>query len=388
MPEKRDYYDVLGVSKEVSPEELKKAYRKKAVAFHPDRNKDDPSAEDKFKEVGEAYEVLKDPEKRAAYDRFGHAAFSAGMGGGRQTAGGGFHDPFDIFREVFGSGSGRGGGGIFEEFFGQAGGGGRDNRGSDLRYDLEITLPEAVAGTEKEIRFRTQVACESCAGSGAEPGSRIVNCRTCGGRGRVIASSMGGFINVQQTCPTCAGAGQVPEKACSTCGGRGRIPKSRRINLRIPAGIDTGHRLRSSGNGEAGVHGGEPGDLHVFIHVKDHEIFERRGDDLFCEIPIKFTLAALGGSIEVPTLTGNSRRANLKIPAGTQNGTVFRLRERGVPNLRSGQPGDQLVRVFIEVPQKLSADQKDKLEAFAVACGDADNPVEKSFWDKVARLFD
>lgn len=386
MAEKRDYYEVLGVSKDVSAEELKKAYRKKAVAFHPDRNKDDPAAEEKFKEVGEAYEVLKDPEKRAAYDRFGHAAFSAGMGGGRQSGSGGFHDPFDIFREVFGAGSGRGSG-IFEEFFGQ-GGGGRDTRGSDLRYDLEISLAEAVAGTEKEIRFRTHVACDSCDGSGAAAGSRLVNCPTCGGRGRVIASSMGGFINVQQTCPSCGGACQIPEKACPACSGEGRVAKHRRINLRVPAGIDTGQRLRSSGNGEAGLHGGPPGDLHVFIHVKDHEIFERRGDDLFCEIPIKFTLAALGGSIEVPTLTGVSRRASLKIPAGTQNGTIFRLRERGAPNLRTGQPGDQLVRVFIEVPQKLSAEQKDKLEAFAVACGDADNPVEKSFWDKVTRLFD
>jgi molecular chaperone DnaJ len=389
---KKDFYELLGVSKDADAAAIKKAYRKMAVKYHPDKNPGDTEAEETFKQVSQAYEVLKDPDKRAAYDRYGHAAFENGGGGPRGGAGGfgggGFHDPFDIFREVFGGGGGGGAGGIFEEFFGGGGGGGRgrDTRGSDLRYDLEISLIEAVKGAEKEITYHTHVACDHCHGEGAEPGTSRKTCPTCGGSGRVI--SQRGFFQMQQTCPTCGGTGSVVEKPCSKCGGEGRVSKKKKINIRIPAGIDTGFKLRSTGNGEAGVQGGSAGDLYIVIHVKEHEIFQRRGDDLHCEVPIKFTLAALGGTIEVPTLTSESGRANLKIPAGTQNGTTFRLRGRGVPNLHSGHSGDQLIKVKIEVPKKLTAEQRDKLESFAIACGDADEPVEKSFWEKVTRIFD
>jgi len=389
---KKDFYELLGVSRDADANAIKKAYRKMAVKYHPDKNPGDTEAEETFKQVSQAYEVLKDPDKRAAYDRYGHAAFENGGGGPRSGGGfggaGGFHDPFDIFREVFGGGGGGGAGGIFEEFFGGGGGGGRsrDTRGSDLRYDLEISLIEAVKGAEKEITYHTHVVCDRCHGEGAEPGTSRKTCPTCGGSGRVI--SQRGFFQMQQTCPTCGGTGSVVEKPCSKCGGEGRVSKQKKINIRIPAGIDTGFKLRSTGNGEAGVQGGSAGDLYIVIHVKEHEIFQRRGDDLYCEVPIKFTLAALGGTIEVPTLTSESGRANLKIPAGTQNGTTFRLRGRGVPNLHSGHAGDQLIKVKIEVPKKLTAEQRDKLESFAVACGDADEPVEKSFWEKVTRIFD
>jgi len=390
---KADYYELLGVSREASADEIKKAYRKMAVKYHPDKNPGDAKAEETFKQISEAYEVLKDADKRAAYDRYGHAAFEGGAGrsgGGGGYGGGGFHDPFDIFREVFGGGGG-GAGGIFEEFFGGGGGGrggrsGRDMRGADLRYDLEISLIDAVKGADREISYRTHIACDHCNGEGAEPGSSRKTCPTCGGAGRVI--SQRGFFQMQQTCPTCGGSGSIVEKPCSKCGGEGRLPKTKKVNIHIPAGIDTGFKLRSSGNGEAGLQGAPAGDLYIVIHVKEHEIFQRRGDDLFCEVPIKFTLAALGGTIEVPTLTSESGRANLKIPAGTQNGTTFRLRGRGVPNLHTGNAGDQLVKVKIEVPKKLNQEQRDKLESFAIACGDAEEPVEKSFWEKVTRIFD
>ncbi len=379
----QDYYDVLGVGRDASPDEVKKAYRKKAVQYHPDKNRGDAEAEARFKELAEAYEVLKDPEKRAAYDRYGHAAFQGA--GSAPRGGGGFHDPFDVFREVFGAGSG---GSIFEEFFGGGGGaGGQTSRqGSDLRYDLEISLIEAVKGVEKEISYRSLMSCEHCDGSGAEPGSSRTRCGTCGGMGQVTSSR--GFFSIRQTCPACHGAGEVVENPCRSCDGSGRVETNRSIKLKIPAGIDTGYKLRSAGNGEAGIRGAPPGDLYVVIHVKEHDIFERRGDDLYCEIPIKFTLAALGGSIEVPTLSRESGRVSLKIPAGTKDGTVFRLRDRGLPNVHTGRSGDQLVRVFIEVPKKLNAEQKRKLEEFAVACGDADHPMEDSFWEKAKRIFD
>ncbi len=379
---KEDYYELLGVKRDASAEEIKKAYRKKAVQYHPDKNPGNKQAEEIFKKVSEAYEVLEDPDKRAAYDRFGHAAFSQGAGP-RPGAGGftgGFHDPFDIFREVFG-----GGGGIFEEFFGGggAGGGGNGARdGADLRYDLEITLEEAAVGVEKEISFRKLSECEHCGGSGAEPGSRRVTCPTCRGAGQVTTSR--GFFTVRQVCPTCHGAGTRVEKPCQACHGEGRTNQTTKLNVRIPAGVDTGSKLRSVRNGEAGVYGGRPGDLYLVIHVKDHEIFERQGDDLFCEIPIKFTLAALGGTIEVPTLSG---KASLKIPPATQSGTTFRLKGRGMPALRSGQRGDQLVRVHVEVPTRLTAEQRKKLEDFAIACGDADEPVARSFFEKAKKFF-
>src|SRR3954447_7894450 len=302
---KRDYYEVLSVSRTATEEEIKRSYRKLAVKFHPDKNPDDAHAEEKFKELGEAYDVLMDGDKRAAYDRYGHAAFAQGTAAGR----GGFHDPFDIFREVFGAGGGGGmGGGIFETFFGGGAQVDRDGRqrGSDLRYDMQITLEEAAFGVEKEIEVRKLDACAKCDGKGAEPGSRSINCPTCGGRGQVISSR--GFFQVSQTCPRCRGVGQIIEKPCGVCEGEGRVEKMSRIKLKIPAGIAEGSRLRSSRNGEAGIRGGPPGDLYVVIHVKEHEIFQRDEDNLFCDLPVPFSIAALGGEVAVPTLEG---KANL-----------------------------------------------------------------------------
>ena len=379
---KEDYYELLGVSRQATQDELKKAYRKMAVKFHPDKNPGNKEAEEKFKKVSEAYEVLKDDQKRAAYDRYGHAAFSNGGGGG--GAGGPFHDPFDIFSEVFGGGGG--GGSIFEEFFGGGRGGsgnGGAQRGSDLRYDLEIQLEEAAKGVEKEISFRKPVTCSRCNGSGAEPGSSVVTCPTCAGSGQVTASK--GFFSIRQTCTECNGTGKKMEKACTTCSGEGRVNETTKIKVKIPAGVDTGSKLRSANNGEAGAHGGPAGDLYIVVHVADHEIFERQEENLFCRIPIKFTLASLGGTIEVPTLTG---KASLKIPAGTQSGTTFRLKGKGMPSLRGGYFGDQMVRVVIEVPTALTSEQRQKLEEFALACGDADEPVGKTFFDKAKKFFD
>ena len=382
----QDYYELLGVEKGANDEELKKAYRKKAIQFHPDKNPGNKEAEEMFKKVSEAYEVLKDGDKRAAYDRYGHAAFQqAGGAGPRGPAGGGgggFHDPRDIFNDIFGGGGGGGGGGIFEEMFG-GGGGGRDSGrdGSDLRYDLEISLEEAARGLEKEITFRKAVTCERCHGNGAEPGSKKVTCPTCKGHGQVRRS--GGIITFTQTCPTCGGSGQKIEKACTACRGEGRTAKTTKLNVRIPAGVETGSRLRSSGNGEAGMAGGQAGDLYIVLTVREHELFERHGNDLFCEIPIKFTLATLGGALEVPTLFG---KASLKIPAGTQSGTTFRLKGKGMPGLRGGA-GDQLVRVQVEVPQSLTGEQRKILEEYARVSGDADEPMAKSFFDKAKKFF-
>lgn len=382
--QKQDYYDLLGVAKGVTEDDLKKAYRKKAVQYHPDKNPGNKEAEENFKKVSEAYEVLKDPEKRAAYDRYGHAAFQqpgAGPRGGG-GGGGGFHDPFDMFREVFGQGGG-GGGGIFEEFFGGGGGGGGGaGHGSDLRYDLEITLEEAAHGIEKEISFRKLGECQHCHGVGAEPGSKKTTCPTCRGAGQVTTSR--GFFHVRQACPTCHGAGQKFEKPCSKCAGEGRVNETAKINVRIPPGVDTGNKLRSAGNGEAGTQGGSAGDLYIVVHVKEHEVFERQGDDLFCEIPIKFTLATLGGTIHVPTLQG---KASLKIPAGTQSGTTFRLKGRGMPHLRGGASGDQLIRVQVEVPTRLDSEQRKILEEFAKVSGDTDEPMAKGFFDKAKKFF-
>ena len=377
----QDYYELLGVAKGVSDEELKKAYRKKAVQYHPDKNPGNKEAEEMFKKVSEAYEVIKDPEKRAAYDRYGHAAFQQGGGAGPRGPGGGFHDPRDIFSQIFGQDNG-GGGGIFDEMFG--GGGGRDSGrdGADLRYDLEITLEEAAKGLEKEISFRKAVTCERCHGNGAEPGSKKVTCPTCKGHGQVRRS--GGIITFTQTCPTCGGSGQKIEKPCTACRGEGRTAKATKLTVRVPAGVETGSRLRSSGNGEAGMAGGQAGDLYIVLSVRDHELFERHGNDLFCEIPIKFTLATIGGALEVPTLFG---KASLKIPAGTQSGTTFRLKAKGMPSLRGGAAGDQLVRVHVEVPQSLSPEQRKILEEFARVSGDADEPMSKSFFEKAKKFF-
>ena len=373
---KADYYETLGVSRDASADEMKKAYRKLAVKYHPDKNPDDATAEAKFKEISEAYDVLKDDEKRAAYDRYGHDAFQGG-GMGRAGGGGGFHDPFEMFREAFGSG---GGGGIFEEFFG--GGGGRSGgvqKGSDLRYDLEITLEEAAEGTEKEIRYKRAVACVKCSGSGAEPGSGKTTCPTCGGTGQV--SSNRGFISFRQTCPNCNGTGQIIEKPCTDCRGEGRVMDFSTVKVRIPTGVHTGSKLRSAGKGEAGQSGGPAGDLYIVIHVKEHDLFERHEDDLYCELPIKFTLAALGGAIDVPTLFG---KGNLKIPSGTQSGTTFRLRGQGMPHLRGKGQGDLLVRVHVEVPTKLNSSQKKILVDFAEASGD---PAAESSGGKKRKFF-
>ncbi len=371
---KRDYYEVLAVERTATEEEIKRSYRKLAVKFHPDKNPDDPHAEEKFKELGEAYDVLMDAQKRAAYDRYGHAAFAQGTAG----AGGGFHDPFDIFREVFG-----GGGGIFETFFGGGGGGRNDHqRGSDLRYDMQITLEEAAAGAEKEIEVRKLDTCERCHGSGAEAGSHAVNCPMCSGRGQVITSR--GFFQVSQTCPRCRGVGQIVDKPCRDCEGEGRLEKPSRIKLKIPAGIADGSRLRSIGNGEAGIRGGARGDLYVVIHIKEHTVFHRDEDNLYCEVPISFSLAALGGEVPVPTLDG---KAQIKIPAGTQSSQMFKLRGKGIININGRDRGDLLARMIVEVPTKLNAEQKQKLKEFADLMGEENTPLRKSFFDRAKEFF-
>ena len=377
--EKRDYYEVLGVERNAAGEEVKRAYRKLAVKFHPDKNPDDPHAEEKFKELGEAYDVLMDPDKRAAYDRYGHAAFAQGSAG---FGGGGFHDPFEIFREVFGGGGF--GGGIFESFFGGSPGTRSDDRrrGSDLRYDMEIKLEEAAFGAEKTIEIEKLDACEKCHGSGAEPGSRKTSCTTCGGRGQVISSR--GFFHVSQTCPRCHGAGEIIEKPCQECGGEGRVEKLSRIKLKIPAGIREGTRLRSPGNGEAGIGGGAAGDLYVVVHIKEHNIFYREADDLYCDVPIPFSVAALGGEIDVPTLEG---KAFVKVPAGTQSAQMFKLRGKGITNVNGRSHGDLFARLIVEVPSRLNSEQRRKLEEFAALCGEENTPMRKSFFDRAKEFF-
>ena len=379
-----DYYKLLGVEKTATAEEIKKAYRKQAMKYHPDRNPGNKEAEEMFKKVSNAYEVLSDEKKRATYDRFGSAAFeNGGMGAGGMGGGAGFRDAADVFREFFG-GNGSGMGGIFESFFG---GGARgnaeeDRRGSDLRFDLEITLEEAASGVEKTVKYRRHAQCPSCHGSGAAAGTKRKTCPTCKGRGQVVSSN--GFFRMQRPCPNCHGSGSIVEKPCRECGGNGVVTESRTIRKRIPAGVDTGTRLRSVGDGEAGELGGNYGDLYLVIHVRPHELFERDGDNLYCTIPIKFTLAALGGTLEVPTLTG---RAELKIPAGTQNGTTFRLRGMGMPSLRGNGKGDQFVRIEIDVPRNLSGTQKERLAAFAESCGDKEKPVSESWMERFRNFF-
>jgi molecular chaperone DnaJ len=386
--EKRDYYEVLQVSRDADGTVIKKSYRKLAIQYHPDKNPDDPEAEDKFKELGEAYEILMDEQKRAAYDRYGHRAFSQGTGASAGGGGFGGADPFDIFREVFSGGGGGGGGSIFDEIFG--GGGGaragraeRRKRGSDLRYDLQITLEEAANGVEKELKIERLVDCDSCSGSGAKGGSSdIRSCSTCGGVGQVITSR--GFFQVQQTCPDCNGSGESISNPCQECSGEGRTNGSSRIKLKIPAGIMEGGRLRSLGHGDAGRQGGASGDLYVVIHIKEHEVFEREDSNLFCEVPLPFTLAALGGELIVPTLNG---KASIKVPAGTQTNTSFRLREKGLPDLQTGRKGDLLVNVQVEVPVKLTKDQEKLLTQFAETVTEKNHPVGESFFEKAKRFF-
>ena len=377
---KRDYYEVLGIERDASEEEIKKAYRRLAVQHHPDKNAGDKHAEEKFKEVGEAYEALSDPEKRAAYDQFGHAAFDPRRraGSGR---GGGFHDPFDIFREAFG---GAGGGSIFDDLFG----GGRSSnptgpqRGSDLRYDMELGFEEAAHGCEKEISVTKPDVCESCHGSGQEGDSKVRVCPTCSGRGQVVTSR--GIFSIAQPCPRCEGAGRIIEKPCKICHGSGRKDRTTKIKLKIPAGVDPGARLRSSGHGEAGLRGGPSGDLYVVLHVKTHEIFQRDGDDLICDVPISFIQAALGADLEVPTLNG---KAVIKVPPGTQNSTVFRLRGKGIKNVQGHGSGDLHVRATVEVPTHLNAGQRAKLQEFAELCDENVNPISRSFFAKAKSFF-
>ncbi|HEX4882979.1 MAG TPA: molecular chaperone DnaJ [Casimicrobiaceae bacterium] len=378
MANKRDYYTVLGLTRDASDEDLKKAYRKLAMKFHPDRNPDDKSAEERFKEAKEAYEVLTDPKKRAAYDQFGHAGVDgmAGMGGrgGMGPEGfGGFADAFgDIFGEIFGQGrGGRGAGGMY--------------RGADLRYNLELSLEEAAFGTDAKIRIPTLEQCTTCHGSGAKPGTQPKTCATCGGRGEVRVSQ--GFFSIQQTCPTCHGTGKVVTDPCASCEGAGRLRKHKTLSVKIPAGVDQDDRIRLAGEGEAGVNGGPNGDLYVVVQLKQHAVFQREGADLHCEMPISFATAALGGEIEIPTLDG---QAKIKIPPETQTGQVFRLRNKGIRPVRGSVTGDLYCHVAVETPVKLTARQKELLREFeAISQKDpaAHTPRSKGFFDKVREFF-
>ena len=376
-----EYYTLLGIAKSASADELKKAYRKKAMEFHPDRNPGNKEAEEKFKKVSRAYEILSDDGKRKLYDQHGEAAFdpNKGAGAGRGPAGGGFRgtDPRDIFEQMFGGGGGGGFGG-----FGGGASEGQDDAGEDLRVDLKITLEEAAEGVERKIPYRKHVACTKCAGSGAEPGSKKSRCPTCAGQGQVVRSN--GFFQMRQTCPSCGGQGERIDKPCKPCSGEGRTVAESTVSLRIPPGVDTGTKLRSSSNGSAGRRGASAGDLYVYITVSDHQLFERDGDDLACSVPVKFSIAALGGKIVVPKLKG---KTTLNIPAGTQGGTIFRLRGEGMPPLRGSTSGDLLVRVDIDVPKKMTDKEKDALKAYAAACGDEAAPVSESWRAKFKEFF-
>ncbi|MFN3785623.1 MAG: molecular chaperone DnaJ [Thiothrix sp.] len=377
---KRDYYEILGIQKNASDDELKKAFRRLAMKYHPDRNPNNPEAEAKFKEAKEAYEILGDPQKRAAYDQFGHAGVDptvGGFGAGRGGAQGGFGDIFeDIFGDIFGAGrSGRG-----------AGGANRAYRGSDLQYNLELTLEEAVFGTTTDIRVPSMQTCETCNGSGAKPGTYPQTCPTCHGNGQVRIQQ--GFFAIQQTCPHCHGTGKIITDPCPDCHGQGRREKQKTLSVRIPAGVDNGDRVRLAGEGEAGINGGPSGDLYVQVFVKPHPLFQRDGDNLYCEVPIRFTTAALGGELEVPTLDGN--KVNLKIPAETQTGKQFRLRGKGVKSVRSSATGDLICKVVIETPVNLTKRQRellDELDASMHAGGKKHSPQEHGWLDRVKDSF-
>ncbi|MES2663114.1 MAG: molecular chaperone DnaJ [Pseudomonadota bacterium] len=372
---KKDFYEILGVAKDANEQEIKKSFRRLAMKYHPDRNTDNnPESESKFKEAKEAYDILSDPEKRSLYDRFGHAGIdpnrgSGGFGGGDASS---FGDIFgDVFSDIFGGQSRSGGGG---------------SRGSDLRYTLELDLEDAVRGTSVDIRVPSLVSCETCDGSGSKPGSSPVTCSTCHGAGQVRMQQ--GFFSVQQTCPHCRGAGQMIKDPCSTCSGQGRQQKSRTLSVKIPPGVDTGDRIRLTGEGEAGARGGMAGDLYVQVALKPHPIFNREGSDLYCDVPISFKDATLGGELEVPTLDG---RVRLKIPQETQTGKTFRLRGKGVRAARGGGPGDLMCRVVVETPVNLSKRQKEILQQFhdALESDDSGHSPKKTTWfDGVKKFFD
>ncbi|WP_185235437.1 molecular chaperone DnaJ [Teredinibacter franksiae] len=369
---KRDYYEVLGVSKDCSAQELKKAYRKVAMKHHPDRNEGDKASEEKFKEASEAYEILSDDQKRGAYDQYGHAGVEgqAGMGGGEGF--GGFSDIFgDVFGDIFGgSGGGRGGRG-------------GPSRGADLRYTLDLTLEDAVRGATVKIKVPTLVGCSTCGGNGAKPGTSPTTCNTCGGHGQVRMQQ--GFFSVQQTCPTCRGKGQSISDPCNGCHGRGRVEETKTLSVKVPPGVDTGDRIRLAGEGEAGADGGPSGDLYVQVSVKDHEFFQRDGKNLYCEVPISIFDACLGGEIEVPTLDG---RVKLKVPGETQTGKLFRLRNKGVTPVRGGSAGDLLCRVILETPVNLTARQKDLLEELRASFqGKKHSPKQHSWFDGMKSFF-
>ncbi|MEY2887115.1 MAG: chaperone protein DnaJ [Pseudomonadota bacterium] len=378
MANKRDFYDILGVARNASDDEIKKSYRKLAMKYHPDRNPDSKEAEDKFKEAKEAYEMLSDPQKRAAYDQYGHAGVDPNMGGmGGGQGFGGFSDAFgDIFGDIFGGGAAGARGGR---------GGPQVYRGADLRYSMEITLEEAAHGHETQIRVPSWSNCEHCGGEGAEPGTKVETCGTCHGAGQVRVSQ--GFFSMQQTCPRCNGSGKHIPKPCKKCHGAGKTKSQKTLEVKIPAGIDDGMRIRSAGNGEPGVNGGPSGDLYVEVHIKEHPVFERDGDDLHCQMPISFIDAALGGEIQVPTLSG---KASFDVPEGTQSGKTFRLRSKGIKSLRTSLPGDLYIHVQVETPVKLNQEQKDilkQLDESLKSGGSKHNPQQKGWVDRVKDFF-
>ncbi|MBL4585078.1 MAG: molecular chaperone DnaJ [Pseudomonadales bacterium] len=369
---KKDYYEVLGVPRDADGKAIKKAYRKLAMKYHPDRNSDDPNAENLFKEANEANEVLSDSEKRANYDQFGHAAFENGGAGG--GGGGGFGDVFgDVFGDIFGGGGG-----------GRGRGRSRAQQGADLRYNLDLSLEDAVRGTTVKIKIPTMNHCDPCNGSGAKKGTSPTTCTTCNGMGQVRMQQ--GPFSVQQTCPRCRGTGKMIKDPCRTCSGEGLVQDSKTLSVKVPAGVDNGDRIRLAGEGEAGTLGGPSGDLYVQISVKEHAIFERDGRNLYCDVPISFVDAALGGALEVPTLEG---RVNLKIPGETQTGKMFRVRGKGVVSVRGGGPGDLLCRVSVETPIKLSKKQKELLKKFQDSLKSGDHTPQKSTWfDGVKNFFE
>ena len=375
---KSDYYEILGCSKNASESELKKAFRSKAKELHPDRNSGNSAATEKFKKVNEAYDILKDPEKRAAYDRYGHAAFDGSMGGGFSSSGASNGDFASAFSDVF------------EDLFGDFMGGGntrsnssqRANRGADLRYNMQISLQHAFSGKKTNIDVPTSVSCDTCKGTGAQSGADPTSCPTCSGIGKVRAQQ--GFFTVERTCPTCSGKGQIIKNPCRLCSGQGRVDKSKKLSVNIPPGVETGTRIRLAGEGEAGIRGGQPGDLYIFIEVEKHSIFEREGNDLFCRIPITMTTAALGGDLEAPTLDGGKTR--VKIPQGSQNNKQLRLKGKGMPSIRGSSKGDLYIEILVETPVNLNAEQIQLLKQFENSCRD-NNPANKDFFSKVKNFW-